>query len=448
LFLTVTFTFTSFIIGLLVGRFSSHQQQYFGNILIGTSVFGSFMYGGYTWYDEAFLSGIIIYILCRVNIYNKSKFFNVKRADYVYALFLLYFLFASINGIFYFLSVGTELPYIVQKFRWIGFVLLLVATLLLGDLEKRSNLKVTSGQLVASIIFLLFYLISNYVVFRRTGSPAYAQYAQVPNRGLIDAIWASTAYVSTSVTILLAVGILGFLSSKSKSKILLSYVVLALGSFINGFTLSRSGFLLSLLLVIAAFVPSFYRKKALHNILASVIIICFTILGTQLAGVGLPKAFFCDVQRMFVSSCYELNDAEVTFQQSLNPDRKAQYDDAQRSYAESNNLRKYFGYGLRTSGLYLQKVMNTPTEHAMAFAPSILIEFGIIGIILLGSTILFSIKIIFQQTKSPPVLTLALILGAWSTIIVINNFDFIALYLLIGSRQILRWLSVSETVRD
>jgi hypothetical protein len=164
--------------------------------------------------------------------------------------------------------------------------------------------------------------------------------------------------------------------------------------------------------------------------------------------VGLPKAFFCDVQRMFVSSCYELNDAEVTFQQSLNPDRKAQYDDAQRSYAESNNLRKYFGYGLRTSGLHLQKVMNTPTEHAMAFAPSILIEFGIIGIILLGSTILFSIKIIFQQTKSPPVLTLALILGAWSTIIVINNFDFIALYLLIGSRQILRWLSVSETVRD
>ncbi len=124
-----------------MGRFSSHKQQYFGSILIGTSVFGSFMYGGYTWYDEAFLSGIIIYILCRVNIYNKSEFFNVKRADYVYALFLLYFLFASINGIFYFLSVGTELPYIIQKFRWIGFVLLLLATLLLGDLEKRSNIK-------------------------------------------------------------------------------------------------------------------------------------------------------------------------------------------------------------------------------------------------------------------------------------------------------------------
>jgi hypothetical protein len=128
----------------------------------------------------------------------------------------------------------------------------------------------------------------------------------------------------------------------------------------------------------------------------------------------------------------------------LNPDRQDQYINSFFTLESSNNFNILFGYGLRTSGSVISRENNFDKEYATSFLPSFVIEFGLIGIFLVISMILNSVTGILSLKNKQPFLTLALLLSVLLTTVVVNNFDFIALYLLLGGSQSLKWLSTLE----
>jgi Na+/H+ antiporter NhaC len=68
----------------------------------------------------------------------------------------------------------------------------------------------------------------------------------------------------------------------------------------------------------------------------------------------------------------------------------------------------------------------------MSFAPSILIEFGLIGAVLFLLIVFEGIQSLFRSKSKEKLLILTLILGAILTTFVVNNFDYIPFYLIIG----------------
>jgi hypothetical protein len=72
------------------------------------------------------------------------------------------------------------------------------------------------------------------------------------------------------------------------------------------------------------------------------------------------------------------------------------------------------------------------SKFSMSFAPSIPIEFGLIGIVLFLSIIFVGIKNLLRSRSKDKLLVLALILGAVLTTSVVNNFDYIPLYMLLS----------------
>ena len=432
----VILTFVIFVLGLIIGRVSRYQNSFHGNILIGTSALGALMFGGYTWYDESFLFGVIFSVFSQKH---KLEFIKTIKENKFYSFFLLYFLFEFINGIIYFSKFDDNFLDITRKFRWFFFIFLLLFTLLLGKLKKVTIVELTTLQLVAILIFLMIYLVTNYVTFLKTGSPAFAQYAQDPTSGYLYAIWANTAYVSTTITILLAFGLLGSLKSNSRIKILMSYLVIIFCSIINGLTSSRSGYILSLLLVSFAFLPSIFgEKRVLRNLFSCFLLLLGTFVGLEASGEGNREAFYCDLTRMLSITC------DVPSKGFLNPDRQDQYINSFFTLESSNNFNILFGYGLRTSGSVISRENNFDKEYATSFLPSFVIEFGLIGIFLVISMILNSVTGILSLKNKQPFLTLALLLSVLLTTVVVNNFDFIALYLLLGGSQSLKWLSTLE----
>jgi asparagine N-glycosylation enzyme membrane subunit Stt3 len=75
----------------------------------------------------------------------------------------------------------------------------------------------------------------------------------------------------------------------------------------------------------------------------------------------------------------------------------------------------------------------------MSFAPSIPIEFGLIGVVLFLSIIFVGIQNLLRSRSKDKLLVLALTLGAVLTTTVVNNFDYIPLYMVItGSTYLTR----------
>lgn len=422
-------TITSLFIGALVGRNSIRSGGYFLNALIGTSAFGPLMYGGFTWYDETFLVGLLAFLLFRqIKLPIKDSIEKQK----IYFVFLVYFLIEFFNGIFFFLNNNED---VLRKFRWLIYLILLLLAATFGNLDKTRNFDITKNHLWGIVLFLILYLVSNYFVLRVTGSTAYAQYAQVPERGFLDAVWANTAYVTLSIFIFMYVGMIGLIQKSSKISFVLSKLILFMSSLIFGLTLSRSGFFLAFLLLGAFLISQKGWKNLANSILLLSLIIVPMIIGLNASGKGNLQGFGSDIVSTLL----------VPFDQNRAMGRES---DRIGQYNQVDNLAKYqsleseelalwhrlFGYGLRTSGLALAIANKEPdqSKFSISFAPSIPIEFGLIGIVLFLSVIFAEIKNLFRSRSKDKLLVLALILGAVLTTTVVNNFDYIPLYMLLS----------------
>jgi len=134
-------TLTSLFMGALVGRNSIRSGRYFLNALVGTSAFGPLMYGGFTWYDETFLFGLLAFMLFRQIKFPIKD--SIKKQK-IYFVFLVYFLIEFINGIFFFLSNNED---ILRKFRWLIYLFLLLLAATMGHLDKARNFDITHSHL-------------------------------------------------------------------------------------------------------------------------------------------------------------------------------------------------------------------------------------------------------------------------------------------------------------
>ena len=413
-----------------MGRNSIRSGRYFPNALVGTSAFGPLMYGGFTWYDETFLFGFFVFMLFRQIKFPIKD--SIKKHK-VYFVFLVYFLIEFFNGVFFFLNNNED---ILRKFRWLIFLFLLLLAATLGNLDKTRIFGITKTHLWVIILFLTLYLSSNYLVLRDTGSAANAQYAQVPARGFIDAVWANSAYVTLSIFIFMYVGLIGLIQKSSKMTVTLSKLILFMSSLIFGLTLSRSGFFLAFLLLGAFFISQKGWKNLANSILLFSLIIVPMIFGLNASGNGNLQGFGSDIVATIL----------VPFDQDRaagrESDRIEQYTEvdylAKNLDLESKNFalwHRLFGYGLRTSGLVLAIANKEPdqSKFSMSFAPSIPIEFGLIGTVLFLSTIFVGIKNLLRSRIKDKLLVVALTLGAVLTTTVVNNFDYIPLYMLITS---------------
>ena len=83
-YIIISLTFIILCLGYQVGKVSLRRKMYFGNILIGTSILGSLMYGGYTWYDESFLAGFLFYVFLRNR---RFEIMSVIKENKLYFLF-------------------------------------------------------------------------------------------------------------------------------------------------------------------------------------------------------------------------------------------------------------------------------------------------------------------------------------------------------------------------
>jgi len=412
-----------------VGRNSIRSGKYFPNALVGTSAFGPLMYGGFTWYDETFLFGFFAFMLFRQI---KFPIKDLIKQHKIYFLFLVYFLIELFNGIFFFLNNNED---ILRKFRWLIYLFLLLLAATLGNLDKTRSFGITKTHLWVIILFLTLYLLTNYLVLRDTGSAANAQYAQVPARGFIDAVWANAAYVTLSIFIFMYVAMIGLIQKSSKMTVTLSKLILFMSSLIFGLTLSRSGFFLAFLLLGAFLISQKGWKNLANSILLFSLIIVPMIFGLNASGNGNLQGFGSDI---VATVLVPFDQDRATGRES---DRIAQYIEVD-NLAKSLDLKsegfalwhRLFGYGLRTSGLALAIENKEPdqSKFSMSFAPSIPIEFGLIGVVLFLSIIFIGIKNLFMSKSKDKLLISSLILGAVMTTTIVNNFDYIPLYMLLS----------------
>jgi hypothetical protein len=423
-------TLISLVIGVLVGKNSIRSGQYFANALVGTAAFGPLMYGGFTWYDESFLTGFLgCMLFYRIKFPIKASI----RKQKIYFSFLIYFTFEFLNGIHYFQNNNEDF---LRKFRWLLLLALLSTVFSLGNLDKSKNFVVTIGHLRSIVLFLIAYLVTNYVVLLETGSAGYAQYAQVPERGYIDAIWANTAYVTLSIFIFIYIAMIGLIQRYSTKTVTLCKFTLFLSSLIFGLTLSRGGFFLSILLLGAFLISQAGWKSPISSFIILSIMTVPMIIGLNASGKGNLSGFASDIKN---TALVPLDENRSTGRES---DRIKQYTQLTKvigtpdSESQVVNLwHNLFGYGLRTSGPVLALANNDPDQsnYSMSFAPSILIEFGLIGAALFLLIIFEGIQSLFRSKSKEKLLILTLILGAILTTFVVNNFDYIPLYMLLSS---------------
>jgi hypothetical protein len=431
-------TLISLVIGVLVGKNSIRSGQYFANALVGTAAFGPLMYGGFTWYDESFLTGFLgCMLFYRIKFPIKASI----RKQKIYFSFLIYFTFEFLNGIYYFQNNNEDF---LRKFRWLLLLALLSTVFSLGNLDKSKNFVVTIGHLRSIVLFLIAYLVTNYVVLLETGSAGYAQYAQVPERGYIDAIWANTAYVTLSIFIFIYIAMIGLIQRYSTKTVTLCKFTLFLSSLIFGLTLSRGGFFLSILLLGAFLISQAGWKSPINSFIILSIMTVPMIIGLNASGKGNLSGFASDIKNTVL---VPLDENRSTGRES---DRIKQYTQLTKvigtpdsesqvvndSESQVVNLwHNLFGYGLRTSGPVLALANNDPDQsnYSLSFAPSVLIEFGLIGAVLFLLIIFEGIQSLFRSKSKEKLLILSLILGAVLTTFVVNNFDYIPLYMLLSS---------------
>ena len=453
-------TLTSVLIGALVGRNSIRSGRYFINVLIGTAAFGPLMYGGFTWYDETFLFGLLGVMFYRRIEFPFNEFIKTQK---IYFAFLVYFLFEFLNGVYFFYNNNEE---ILRKFRWLIYLFLLLLVATLGSIDRSKKLEVTNKHLRLIISFLTVYLTWNYLVLRETGSAGYAQYAQVPERGYLDAIWANTAYVTLSVFIFMYIGMIGITQKSSKINVRLSKLVLSISTLIFGLTLSRGGFFLTFLILGAFLVSQKGWKSPAKSFLLLLLITFPMIIGLNVSGKGNLQGFISDIkatvlvpfdenraigresdriqQYTEINSLIKSPDVASTESPDVESTESPDVESTESPDVESKNLfalNNLFGYGLRTSGLVLSIANgeSDQSKYSMSFAPSIPIEFGFIGVVLLLVVILQGIKNLFRSNSKDKLLALTLILGATLTTSVVNNFDYITLYMLLsGSKYLTR----------
>jgi hypothetical protein len=415
-----------FAIGVIWSKKTKETQFHFTNILVGCAISAPIMFGGYTFYDEAFLIGY----LSQISI-TKTHMRNYLFKSKIFTLFLIYSLIEILIGIQYFWAQSE--PYL-PKIRWIIFLILISLALA----QKRLNINWINYfkfiHLIIILVFLAAYSIHSVYTKTKYGSTAYGQYAQDPSRGMTDAIWANTAYVVVVLFFFQIIACILFMRIKSvKYKVLTTFIIIITG-FNYFLSNSRSGYILTAIIIIAIFVDGVIT----HNYREKFSVICLlavsVVLPLMLSGYQNISNTISDLTNVFHSPV-ELDATNIRIE-----DRSTQYvvainllirGDGENSLPSLHHLM--FGYGARTSGLVLANEIMQAEQVSVSFAPAFLIEYGIFGCGIFLLTVFISMKHLISLNKDARMLVLALYLGCFSLAFIVNLYDLVVFYSILMS---------------
>ena len=412
--------------GVIWSRKTKETQFHFTNILVGCSISAPIMFGGYTFYDEAFLIGYLSQISSK-KIHLRNYLFRSK----IYTLFLIYSLIEILIGIQYFWAQSE--PYL-PKIRWIIFLILICLALTQNRLNINWINYFKFTHLIIILVFLAVYSIHSVYTQTKYGSTAYGQYAQDPSRGVTDAIWANTAYVVVVLFFFQIIACILFMRIKSvKYQVLTTFIIIATG-FNYVLSNSRSGYFLTAIIIVAIFADSIFT----HNYREKFSVICLLavsiVLPLMLSGSQNVSNINSDLTNIF-HGFVELDATNMRVE-----DRSTQYvaaidllirTDGNNSSPSLHHLM--FGYGARTSGLVLANEISQAEQVSVSFAPAFLVEYGIVGCGIFLLAVFISMKRVISLNKDSRMLVLVLYLGYLSLAFIVNLYDLVVFYSILMS---------------
>lgn len=416
-------TFLTVIIGFAISKIEKEGLNWI-TVFVGLAIFSPLMFGGFSWYEEAFFLGVVLGARKYFLSGQRSREHSLSK---VQLLFILYFLFAIINGFAYFYQQNGEIPF--RKIRWVLFLILIFLIAKLSSKETFAFYRIRTSHLVSISAFLVFYISWQLIVQFQSGMTANSQYAQNPTKGYTSAIWVNTAYftLESFVFFLLALFVLCRVNSKKEKS--LAMLVLFLSAFSQSLTLSRGGVLL-ICLSSTLIVFWLTRSRKYSTAISILTILLFALLlGLRISSPTGVQDFVQDIEATLKIPM----DLSVTSREN---DRLQQFREVisvHQSNNAENKLRIFIGYGVRTSGdvLATRSGSGSSNDFSMSLLPSAFLEFGLIGLFLFLLLIMDRVRIRRKDFGFEQIIRLSCLFGTLATTLIVNNFDDLLLYAII-----------------
>lgn len=432
--ITVAAVLASLLGGVAAGqRTKADPRLYWGYLGGGLVLTTALMVGGYTWYDELFLLGLLLVDPPRWGSTKASPARGVRWV--LFTFFCAYAIVEGVRGLFFFAGADDGA---LQKFRWILFFGLILAAAVKGkQLSEDGVQPVNASSMIAraGAIFTAIYGAMSLAAFVTVGSFSGTQFAQLPTAQVnpLLAVFGATAYV-TCIYMLVVPAALICLGSFESGRTRLGALTLVLVLTVQVALNSRTGMLFVL---VAVFIYLLSRlataKLRLGELMLIPLLMCVPVAVTAFGETDLDKVTNDLARTLHLTE-------EVTTRQDI--DRRIWFSSSFYSLNNSDPLHALTGYGLRTSGYVVAPYvtqrfyaetgrLKTETDVSVEGFTAIAVDMGYLG---LGLFLLVVFGGVVTALRGPPGQRFILVLvpaGMFLVTLVANVFDCAVLYLAI-----------------
>ena len=424
----------SLVAGIVLGQRSINApERYWGFLGAGLVLTTALMLGGYTWYDEAFLIGLVLGNPPRLGADSKRMPGGFWWG--VFVIFCLYSLVEGVRGLIYFTDIGVGDP--IQKLRWVVFFVLILAVGVKGKQLSDSGVRPrgTADSIArAGLVFSLVYLSVGIVSFFTSGTFGNTQYAQttVETSGAnpLLAIFSSTGYATTVYLIVVPAALI-CMCSKATNKASLGASTLVLAFISQVAYNSRTGLLYIVLgFVIYLFVRAVEGRVRVFELLLIPLMVAIPFVVTSQGETKLENVITNLAETVHLAeSTSDLQDI----------DRQIWFHSGFDALNASDGIHKLFGYGSRTSGyevapyvterFFLEAGRLKESEDvSVESITSVAVDSGYVGLLLFGSLTLGALAIAIRSAREYRWLLVPIPLGVPLILFVANVFDTALIY--------------------
>lgn len=434
LLLTALLVGAAFLGGVWAGqRTKADPRLYWGFLGGGLVLTTALMVGGYTWYDELFLLGLLLADPPRWGSSKTSPKGGVRWT--LFTIFCVYAMVEGVRGLFFFAGADDGA---LQKFRWILFFGLILAAAAKGKQLSDDGVKpVNASSMItrAGATFTAVYGGLSLVAFLTVGSFAGTQFAQLPTAPVNPflAVFGATAYV-TCIYMVVVPAALVCLGSDERGRAWLGAMTLILVLTVQVALNSRTGMLFVLVAVLIYLVSRLATARLrLGELMLIPLLMCVPVIVTAYGESDLDKVVNDLARTLHLSD-------EATTRQDI--DRRIWFSSSFYSLNNSDPLHALTGYGLRTSGYVVAPYvtqrfysetgrLKTETDVSVEGFTAIAVDMGYVG---LGLFLFIVFGGVITALRGPGGQRFILVLvpaGMFFVTLVANVFDCAVLYLAI-----------------
>ncbi|MFA7264999.1 MAG: hypothetical protein WC054_01690 [Candidatus Nanopelagicales bacterium] len=424
----------SLVAGIVLGQRSINApERYWGFLGAGLVLTTALMLGGYTWYDEAFLAGLVLGNPPRLGADSKRKRGGFWWGAFV--IFCVYSLVEGIRGLIYFTDIGVGDP--IQKLRWIVLFVLILAVAVKGKQLADSGVQPRDTAVSiarAGLIFSLIYLPVGVISFLTSGTFGNTQYAQttVATSGAnpLLAIFSSTGY-ATIVYLVVVPAALICMCSKASNKVGLGATTLILAFVSQVAYNSRTG----MVYIVLGFVIYLITRAADGKVRVLELLLIPVMIAIP---IGVTSQGETKLEHVVTDLAETLHLTETT--SSLQDiDRQIWFKSGFDVLGAADGIHKLFGYGSRTSGyevapyvterFFIETGKLKETEDvAVESITAIAVDSGYVGLLLFGALTLGGIVFAARSAREFRWLLVPIPVGVVLISLVANVFDAAIMY--------------------